>query len=161
LAFGNPTSPPLVTGPVVPPTTPRLDPSLTPCMALATCGDGTRDASEECDDGNTESCDGCSARCEVELCGNGRIDCGEGGDRPDLVHGDAACHVPPESEVTLPGTPSRNGCQLEWKVELADPALKQNGLPKTTQSCIDGDPACDADAGNDGRCTFRGRLCLH
>jgi cysteine-rich repeat protein len=46
-------------------------------------------------------------------------------------------------------------------VELANPAMNPvTALPKSTQSCVDGDPACDADAGNDGRCTFRTRLCL-
>jgi cysteine-rich repeat protein len=160
LAFGNPASPPIITGAVVPPTTPRLDPTLTPCAGLAACGDGTRDASEECDDGNTESCDGCSATCQVELCGNGRLDCGEVCDPPDLEHCDAACQVLPQAIVTLPGAPRRNGCELEWKVELADPTLDSHGLPKTTQTCVDGDPACDADAANDGRCTIRTRVCL-
>lgn len=32
----------------------------------ATCGDGVLDASEQCDDGNTTSGDGCSAACETE-----------------------------------------------------------------------------------------------
>ena len=30
---------------------------------------------EECDDGDTDSCDGCSSTCKIESCGNGRIDC--------------------------------------------------------------------------------------
>lgn len=34
--------------------------------ASATCGDGTRDVGEECDDGNLESGDRCSASCLVE-----------------------------------------------------------------------------------------------
>ncbi len=33
------------------------------------CGDGTRDADEQCDDGNLTSGDGCSPSCELELCG--------------------------------------------------------------------------------------------
>ncbi len=37
------------------------------------CGDGTEQASEECDDGNPIHGDGCTARCELEQCGNGII----------------------------------------------------------------------------------------
>jgi cysteine-rich repeat protein len=36
------------------------------CRAAATCGDGTLEADEECDDSNTEDGDGCSARCKHE-----------------------------------------------------------------------------------------------
>src|SRR5512132_4183336 len=36
--------------------------------AFAVCGDGTIDAGEECDDGNTTSGDGCSATCVFEGC---------------------------------------------------------------------------------------------
>src|SRR5262249_52811706 len=48
----------------------------------ARCGDGVRDAAEGCDDGNTRSCDGCSAACAVETgvaCGDGirNQSCGE------------------------------------------------------------------------------------
>jgi len=31
------------------------------------CGDGVRDADEECDDGNTRSTDGCNSACRLEL----------------------------------------------------------------------------------------------
>lgn len=34
---------------------------------ITICGDGTIDPGEECDDGNTNSGDGCSSLCEVEL----------------------------------------------------------------------------------------------
>lgn len=35
------------------------------------CGDGTLDAGEECDDGNTSNCDGCNSVCVAEFCGDG------------------------------------------------------------------------------------------
>ena len=38
------------------------------------CGDGTLDLAEECDDGNTLDDDGCSAACLREVCGNGRVE---------------------------------------------------------------------------------------
>src|SRR6185436_1304820 len=40
------------------------------------CGNGQLDSGEDCDDGNTSDCDGCSASCRVETgCGDG-ITCG-------------------------------------------------------------------------------------
>jgi cysteine-rich repeat protein len=42
------------------------------------CGDGTVDAGETCDDGNTTDGDGCSATCTIEAaCGDGNVDSGE------------------------------------------------------------------------------------
>ena len=31
----------------------------------------------ECDDGNTDNCDGCDSDCLIEECGNGKIQCNE------------------------------------------------------------------------------------
>jgi cysteine-rich repeat protein len=43
-----------------------------------TCGDGTVNSGEVCDDGNREDGDGCSADClSTEVCGNGITDPGE------------------------------------------------------------------------------------
>ncbi len=66
--------------------------------APGTCGNGTVDTGEECDDGNTTSGDGCSSACAKEavsaLCGNGTIDPGEQCDDGNGKSGDgcsAAC----------------------------------------------------------------------
>src|SRR5262249_4474212 len=37
------------------------------------CGDGRLDPGEQCDDGNAESCDGCSSHCSIEAVGNGVV----------------------------------------------------------------------------------------
>ena len=42
-----------------------------------TCGDGNLEPGEQCDDGNTTACDGCSPTCIVEACGNGVMECSE------------------------------------------------------------------------------------
>lgn len=42
-----------------------------PCICAGACGDGAVDPGEECDDGNNENGDGCSADCVIEPCGNG------------------------------------------------------------------------------------------
>eukprot|EP00961_Rhodomonas_salina_P178565 2408611-Rhodomonas_salina.2 len=46
-------------------------PMTTPTLEF--CGDGVVNnaGAEECDDGNTDSLDGCNASCAVEFCGDG------------------------------------------------------------------------------------------
>jgi cysteine-rich repeat protein len=56
-------------------------PTLTP-VPTPGCGDGTRDANEECDDGNRTNGDGCDAQCRVEVCGDGRLEGNEQCDPP-------------------------------------------------------------------------------
>ncbi|HEX2881975.1 MAG TPA: DUF4215 domain-containing protein [Polyangiaceae bacterium] len=48
------------------------------CNLVANCGNDSVESGEACDDGNTESCDGCSADCTIEEtgCGDG-LQCGE------------------------------------------------------------------------------------
>jgi cysteine-rich repeat protein len=44
----------------------------------AECGNGRLESTEECDDGNTTDCDGCSAHCRIETgCGDGAVCDGE------------------------------------------------------------------------------------
>jgi cysteine-rich repeat protein len=43
----------------------------------ASCGNGTKEAGEECDDGNHKDADGCEADCTLPKCGNGIVDPGE------------------------------------------------------------------------------------
>jgi cysteine-rich repeat protein len=81
------------------------------------CGDGWLNGSEECDDSNATSGDGCSATCQLEdgwycnalscapqVCGNGVRDateeCDDGNDEP----GDGCfdCKREPSSCVQLP-----------------------------------------------------------
>ena len=43
------------------------------------------------------------------------------------------------------------GCLAEWKLAIGNPAINPNTLlPSSTQTCIDGDPRCDADKTRDG-----------
>jgi cysteine-rich repeat protein len=64
----------------MPPWLPLDDETSDTCSAtctITTCGDGTVDMVEQCDDGDTENGDGCSESCEVEVCGNRTVDEGE------------------------------------------------------------------------------------
>jgi cysteine-rich repeat protein len=62
------------------------------------CGDGLKEGSEGCDDGNLTNGDGCSANCTVEavVCGNGIKEAGEACDDGNVINGDgcsATCAV--------------------------------------------------------------------
>ena len=58
-------------------------------QSLPTCGNGVVDPGEACDDGNTQSGDGCSADCSsTEVCGNGVLDPGEACDDGNTQSGD-------------------------------------------------------------------------
>jgi cysteine-rich repeat protein len=83
---------PSVTGPV----TPATAPVALPLPSCHVCGDGSLDLGEQCDDGNTADCDGCSSDCRIEACGNGVLDCGEtceDGNHNDCDGCSAACHI--------------------------------------------------------------------
>jgi cysteine-rich repeat protein len=45
-------------------------------------------AGEQCDDGGTVACDGCSALCSIERCGNGLVECMEMCDDGNTTSGD-------------------------------------------------------------------------
>lgn len=62
------------------------------------CGNGVLESGEQCDDGNTQSGDGCSALCTVEtpVCGNGNVEAGEQCDDGNTIPGDgcdASCLI--------------------------------------------------------------------
>ena len=47
------------------------------CKAPGSCGDGTVDDGEECDDGNDDSSDSCTVECTENVCGDGYLYAGE------------------------------------------------------------------------------------
>jgi len=53
-----------------------------------TCGNGIVEGTEQCDDGNTNGGDGCSADCDFEVCGDGILNQGEQCDDGNNVDGD-------------------------------------------------------------------------
>ncbi len=56
------------------------------CTVFGSCGNGTVETGEECDDGNNIDCDGCDRNCRLTSCGNARIcppeECDDGNTRP-------------------------------------------------------------------------------
>ena len=103
---------------------------------IVTCGDGVVEAGENCDDGNTASCDGCSATCETEsglTCGDGILNqaCGEQCDDGNTASGD--------------------GCSSTCMTEgLADCTINFDG------SCPDASALCGALFTGGGGCVLAG-----
>jgi len=158
---------PNVTGTVTPSATIMLDPTLPDCPALPECGNAVTDPGEICDDGNTSTCDGCSADCmRVDgLCGDGARECVEQCDDGNLLEGDGCesdCTLTPPESVRVRGFPLESaGCLAQWALRLPAPTLEPStGLPANEQRCSDGDPACDADDIGDGVCSFDLQVCL-
>jgi cysteine-rich repeat protein len=140
-----------------------LNSSLAACAQSAVCGNGVKEGTEGCDDGNNAPCDGCSPACQPEVCGNGTIDCGEDCD-DGAANGapgdpcDATCHVVQGGNtIFVPSTHrGARGCWIEWAIQHAP----ISGLPPSSITCIDGD-TCDADGADDGVCTFQASACLN
>jgi cysteine-rich repeat protein len=100
------------------------------CLAPAgTCANGTLEAGEQCDDGNTVAGDGCSPTCRLEVCGNGILDPGEQCDDGNTTDGDgcsATCQREPRcgdgfvdagEECDDGNTTSGDGCSATCALE--------------------------------------------
>src|SRR5262249_25136919 len=115
----------------------------------ARCGNHAVELGEDCDDGNTTSCDGCSSTCHIERCGVGIVQCGETcDDGPDNgAPGDpcsSSCDFAPPVD-RIPGSGSHRSCAGEYALAAGQLALGRNGIPSPHQTCVDGDPTCDFD----------------
>ncbi len=106
----------------------RADCTLDPAgCERDTCGNGTIEGDEACDDGNRDNDDGCSAACTIEpgwscpsagmpceqLCGNGAVDEGEACDDGNDRGGDgcsATCTVEAGWECPTAGMPCQRLC---------------------------------------------------
>jgi cysteine-rich repeat protein len=109
------------------------------------CGNGTLDAGETCDDGNTDSGDCCSAQCVLDAAGTG---CSDGdactvGDACDVLGACIAGTIPRDCD-------DANACTVDRCDPLAgclhDPA------PSETALCDDGDPCTTDDFCDGGVC---------
>ncbi len=106
----------------------RADCTLDPSGCIReSCGNGSIEGMEACDDGNSDNGDGCSAACTVEpgwscpsagmpcvqLCGNGMVDTGEECDDGNDRGGDGCsdtCQVEPGWECPMAGMACTSLC---------------------------------------------------
>ncbi len=120
--------------------------------AGAQCGNGTKEGSETCDDGNTANGDGCSATCALEsgytcntatpnvctrnaACGNGTKEGSETCDDGNTANADGCSSVcARESEFRCTGEPSVCVSYLNYVLNLAD--TNHNGVVSETEALI-------------------------
>ncbi len=134
----------------------------------ARCGDGVADGGEQCDDGDHENCDGCDEFCDLEagtVCGDGvraPIGCSEQCDDANAAGGDG-CSERCGIERVLGGGKTTTDCYAAWRVANTsnEPRFAKKGGINPRQSCRDGDPSCDFDAGVPGSCTFHVAVCVN
>ncbi len=113
---------------------------------ISTCGDGIVDQNEECDDGNTEGGDGCSASCQQEqqsYCGDGMIDQNEECDDGNTEGGDG-CSASCQQEDPCANTECDPGWTCDGDGNCQPPA---DGT-----ACDDGDPSTTSDMYHNGQC---------
>ncbi len=87
----------------------RPDPDVFFERRLISCGDGTTDPAEQCDDANLIDGDGCDSNCTRTACGNGVVTDGERCDDGNLHDGDgcdANCTIAPTFTPTPTSSPT-------------------------------------------------------
>jgi cysteine-rich repeat protein len=169
--------------------------ALLPCLALTlagcfgddvarlspgVCGDGSKNAGEDCDDGNTVSGDGCSAICVIEsggaVCGNNVKEGNEQCDDGNTVNGDgcsstcrnetsSACTVSPNSGCPTGQTcdVARNGSHFcrSFGTGVAETACSNSEVCASGYSCVAEGTSkfCRRHCGVDSDCNGTGARC--
>jgi len=132
------------------------------------CGNGVLNPGEQCDDGNRDDHDGCSARCQIEaFCGNAVVEPGEECDDGNFIDGDG-CTSQCETEVGCgngrlevgeecddDNLIDGDGCDALCMDEVPG-ALCGNGIHELGEGCDDGNnesgDGCDADCKREDGC---------
>jgi cysteine-rich repeat protein len=133
------------------------NPTLTPCGGIPSpgCGNDMIDEGEQCDDGNTMPCDGCSSTCQIETCGNGVVDCDEVCDdgNTDACEGDCAAdclsfHPVCGNGVVECAEQDDDGNLTDCDGVSSSCMIEEcgNGIRECTEECDDAnDPDCNVD----------------
>ncbi|HTL34430.1 MAG TPA: DUF4215 domain-containing protein, partial [Kofleriaceae bacterium] len=109
----------------------------------ALCGNGTPDAGEECDDGNTVDGDGCDTNCRSSRCGNGIVAGTEQCDDGNTNNADgceANCTLPVcGNNITDPNEQCDDGNSIDGDLcESCKFPGCGNGVVSGTEQCDDG-----------------------
>lgn len=107
----------------LPASAPASEPAA-PLVRYGSCGDGTFNAGERCDDGNTLNGDDCSSTCLIESCGDGILQ-GERGEQCDDGNTTSSDGCSSTCAVEKSHRSARFGFVLSAAISLA-------GLPITT-----------------------------
>ncbi len=131
-------------------------------IPVPVCGNGSPEAGEQCDDGNTTANDGCSATCQTEtptapVCGNSMTETGEQCDDGNTTASDG-CSATCQNETPAPvcgnsmtetgeqcddgNTTADDGCSATCQNETPAPVCG-NGTTEAPEVC-DGGPCCEA-----------------
>jgi len=122
------------------------------CTEIGSCGDGTIDPGEECDDGNADGSDSCTDQCKANVCGDGYVHVGEEQCDEGLNNG-GGCDSAYGSSCTA--------CSVSCRYEVATGEFCGDGEKNGTEFC-DGNsvPYTFYNAAHDttfGTCTSLGR----
>jgi len=131
----SPTSTPTPTNTPTPTSTPTSTPTPTNTPTPApVCGNGQEEQGETCDDGNTQSCDGCDTNCQIE---------------PDSDQDTVS-----DTCDNCPGTPNPDQADADGDGigDACDPQTCGNATPESPEQCDDGNTT-DGDGCN-STCQF-------
>ena len=100
--------------------------SWSACAAIGTCGDGTVDPDEECDDNNQDSSDSCTSACKLNVCGDGALD-------PEVEE----CDLGSRNGRTCSSTygSSCTACTLTCRNVVSSGAFCGDGIRNGTEFC--------------------------
>ncbi len=110
------------------------------------CGNGLVEPGEFCDDSNSTSQDGCSARCANEFCGDGvrQVGLGEECDDGNLTNGDGCSDLCKSEIAFIPGDANRDGHVdgldfSVWATDLGKSVAPGDGADFNANGVVDAD----------------------
>lgn len=124
-------------------------------VPFGVCGNGIREAFEQCDDKNLDNLDGCNILCQLPFCGNGVVELGELCDDNNNIDGDGCNMVcefercgnfevdSPTEECDDGNNTDGDGCSSRCLFErcgngITDAVVKINDIVLLMEQCDDG-----------------------
>jgi len=128
------------------------------------CGNGIKEATEQCDDGNVENGDGCSAQCTTEAtgpsCGNGKVEAGEECDGGNQCTASCTLKREPKDEPKKKCKASIGDLVWNDRNKNGEQDPGEEGISGIRVKLIQGDSVDYETTDSDGNYTFK-NLCAH